>query len=264
MDSADGNFTACFVGIGDQGEGIGKNVLSEFNSVSGYFQRYHDDDPNFCVENESPQLTVISLNEKSDESIKALPYQGIIFLLGSQRDPFFRTTRDKVISRNKCSFLFTLVLSGNDAFDRRGQSSTSESIIFFKESNGETQITKFVKDICCVWIFPRLLSYDFTDMKHFLSNTKGKTLFFESQTIDCLPDFWQFLSDNRETIKRASGIFYIVSSNSGNDFSIRSHLQLVIDEIENIANGECTVIGSDSLHEESEASFRVTMICGEK
>jgi hypothetical protein len=189
MDSADGNFTACFVGIGDQGEKIGKHVLSEFNSVSGYFQSYRDDDPNFCVENESPQLTVISLNEKSDESIKALPYQDIIFLFGSQHDQVFWATRDKVISRNKCSFLFTLVLSGNDAFDWRGQSSTSESIIFFKESDGETQITKFVKDMCRVWIFPRLLSCDFSCMINVLSSTKGKSLSFESQTADCLPSF---------------------------------------------------------------------------
>ena len=113
-------------------------------------------------------------------------------------------------------------------------------------------------------MFPRILSCDFSDMNHVLSSTKGRILSFESQTADWLPFFRQFLSGNLETIQRASGIFYIVSSNSGSDFSIPDHLQPVIDEIENAANGECTVIGCDSLYVEGEASFRVTMICGEK
>lgn len=264
MDLADSNFRACFVGIGDQSEKIGKHVLSEFNSLTGYFQKYREDDPDFCVENESPQLTVISLNENSDESIRELPYQDIIFLLGSQQDSFFWATRDKVISRNKCSFLFTLVLSGNTDVGWRGQSSNNESIIFFEDSDSGKQIIKFVKDMCRVWMFPRLLSCDFSCMINVLSSTKGERLSFESQTADCIPPFRQFLSNNLETIQRASGIFYIVSSNLGNDFSIRNHLQPVIEEIENTANDEYTIIGSDSLYAEKEASFRVTMICGEK
>ena len=264
MDSADSNFKASFIGIGDQGRETGRHVLSEFNDLIKYFQKYREDDPNFSIGNESPQLTVLSLKENSDESIRELPYQDIIFLLGSQENPLFWATRDKVISGNKCSFLFTLVLSGNGDVGCRGQASNNESIIFFKKNDSEKQITKFVKDMCRVWIFPRLLSCDFSCMINILSSTKGERLSFESQTADCLPSFLQFLSDNRETIKRASGIFYIVSSNLGNDFSIRNHLQPVIEEIENAANGECTVIGSDSLYAEKEASFRVTMICGEK
>jgi len=264
MDSADSNFKASFIGIGDQGRKTGRHVLSEFNDLIKYFQKYREDDPNFSIGNESPQLTVLSLKENSDESIRELPYQDIIFLLGSQNDQDFWGTRDKVISRNKCSFLFTLGLSGNGDVGWRGQSSTSESIIFFKESDGETQITKFVKDMCRVWIFPRLLSCDFSCMINVLSSTKGERLSFESQTADCIPPFRQFLSNNLETIQRASGIFYIVSSNLGNDFSIRNHLQPVIEEIENVVSSECAVIGCDSLYAEREASFRVTMICGEK
>ena len=264
MDSADSNFKASFIGIGDQGRKTGRHVLSEFNDLIKYFQKYREDDPNFSIGNESPQLTVLSLKENSDESIRELPYQDIIFLLGSQNDQDFWGTRDKVISRNKCSFLFTLVLSGKGAFVWRGQSSNNESIIFFEKNDSEKQIIKFVKDMCRVWMFPRLLSCDFSCMINVLSSTKGERLSFESQTAECLPFFRQFLSNNLETIQRASGIFYIVSSNSGHDFSIRNHLQPVIEEIENAANGECTVIGSDSLYAEREASFRVTMICSEK
>ena len=264
MDSADSNFKASFIGIGDQGRKTGRHVLSEFNDLIKYFQKYREDDPNFYIGKESPQLTVISLNDDQDESIKELPYQDIIFLLGSQRDAFFWGTRDKVISGNKCSFLFTLGLSGNGDVGWRGQSSNNESIIFFEKNDSEKQIIKFVKDMCRVWMFPRLLSCDFSCMINVLSSTKGERLSFESQTAECLPFFRQFLSNNLETIQRASGIFYIVSSNSGHDFSIRNHLQPVIEEIENAANGECTVIGSDSLYAEREASFRVTMICSEK
>ena len=264
MDSADSNFKASFIGIGDQGRETGRHVLSEFNDLIKYFQKYREDDPNFSIGNESPQLTVLSLKENSDESIRELPYQDIIFLLGSQNDQDFWGTRDKVISGNKCSFLFTLVLSGKGAFGWRGQSSNNESIIFFEKNDSEKQIIKFVKDMCRVWMFPRLLSCDFSDMKYALSSTKGRTLSFESQTADCIPPFRQFLSNNLETIQRASGIFYIVSSNLGNDFSIRNHLQPVIDEIKNVVSSECAVIGCDSLYAEKEASFRVTMICGEK
>jgi len=65
-------------------------------------------------------------------------------------------------------------------------------------------------------------------------------------------------------MKQASGIFYIVSSNLGDDFSISKHLHPIIDEIEKSTNGECTVIGGDALYAESESAFRVTMICSEK
>jgi hypothetical protein len=265
MDSADSNFRACFLGVGDQGKKIGKHVLSEFNSLIGYFQKYRDDDPTFSADrNEHPQLTVLSFNEHQYNPIQDLPQQDLIFLLGSQQDPLLWATREKWISGNKCSFLFTLVLSENGAFRSPHPSSNNESIIFFEESDSEKQIIKFVKDMCRVWMFPRLLSCDLSCMINILSNTKGKSLSFESKTADFLPPFRQFVSDNLETIQRASGIFYIVSSNSGSDFSIRKHLKPVIDEIENAANGECTVIGSDSLYAEREASFRVTMICGEK
>jgi hypothetical protein len=143
-------------------------------------------------------------------------------------------------------------------------SSYNESIVFFEKNDSEKQITKFVKDMCRVWMFPRLLSCDFSLMIDSLSNTNGKYLFFENQRTDFLPVFRQFLSDNVETIQRASGIFYIVSSNAGSGFSIRNVLQPVIEEIEKAANSECTVIGSDFLYAEREASFRVTMICGER
>jgi hypothetical protein len=264
MDSADSKFRACFLGIGDHGQKTGKYVLLEFNELIKYFQKYREDKTDLFEGNESPQLTVLSFNEHQDNPIQGLPHQDLIFLLGSHQDLFFWATREKWISKNKCSFLFTLVLSGNGAFGRPHPPSNNESIISFEESDSEKQITKFVKDMCRVWMFPRLLSCDFSRMINLLSNTKGKILSFESKMADCPPLFRQFISDNLETFQRASGIFYIVSSNSGSDFSIRNHLQPVIDEIEYAANGECTIIGSDSLYAEREASFRVTMICGEK
>jgi hypothetical protein len=259
MDPASCDFKACFIGIGEKGQEIGQYVNIEFKELIKHFQKYREEAPDLFEGNETPQLTVISLTEQQD-----LPHQDLIFLLGSQQDPLFWAARNKFISGNKCSFLFTLVLSGNGAIGRQHPSSNNESIIFFEESDSEKQITRFVKDMCRAWMFPRLLSCDLSFMNAALSSTKGKYLSFESQTAACLPPFHQFLSDNLETIQRASGIFFIVSSNLGNGFSIRSHLQPVIDEIENAANGECSVIGCDSLYAEREAAFRVTMICGEK
>jgi hypothetical protein len=264
MDSADSKFRACFLGIGDHGQKTGKYVLLEFNELIKYSRKYRKDEPDLFVGNESPQLTVISLNENQDSSIQDLPHQDLLFILGCQQDPFFWASREKLISGNKCSFLFTLALSKNGDVKRRDPSSNNESIIFFEEADSEKEITRFVKDMCGVWIFPRLLSCDFSFMTRALSGTKGKYLSFESQTLDFLPSFRQFITDNLETIQRASGIFFTVSSNAGNDFSIRSHLKPVIDEIKRVANGECTVVGCDSLYAEREAAFRVTMICGEK
>jgi len=265
MDSANEHFKACFSGMRKKGQKIGQYVDIEFKELIKYFQKYREgDDPNFCVGNESPQLTVISLNKNSDTSIKELPHQEIIFLLGFQNDRDFWATRDKLISGNKYSFLFTLILSGNGNVGFSGQTSTSESIILFKENDSKKKIPKFVKDMCRVWMFPRLLSCDLSDMNNVLSNTKGKVLAFESQSADYRPLFRQFLSDNIKTVQRASGIFCIVSSNLGNDFSMRNYLQPVIKEIENAANDECTVIGGDALYAERESAFRVTMICGEK
>jgi hypothetical protein len=264
MDSANGQFKACFFGIGDKGQEIGQYVSLEFKELIKYFQQYRKDKTDLFEGNESPMLAVLSFKENQDNPAQDILNQDLIFLLGSQQDPLFWSTRDKWISGNKCSFLFTLVLSGNGAFGRHHPPSNNESIICFEENDSEKQITKFVKDMCRVWMFPRLLSCDFSCMNNVLSNTKGKHLSFKSKIADCLPSFRQFLSDNIETTQRASGIFYILSSNLGNDFSIRKHLQPVIDEIENAANGECTVIGSDSLYAEREAPFRVTMICGEK
>ena len=153
MDSADSNFRACFLGVGDQGEEIVKHVLPEFNSLIGYFQKCLDDDPTFSADNnECPRLTVLSFNEHQDNPIQDLPQQDIIFLLGSQQDPLLWATRDILISGNKCSFLFTLIISGNGARGKRRPSSNNESIIIFEESDSEKQITKFVKDMCRVWM----------------------------------------------------------------------------------------------------------------
>lgn len=260
MDSADGNFRACFIGIGDHAEKIGNYVLSEFNCLMRYYERHRDDDPTSSADNnEYPLLTVLSFSENQDQ-----PQQNVIFLVGSQQDPLFWSTREKLISGNKYSFLFTLSLPVSGDIGWQGQSSNKESIIFCEESDSEKEITQFVKDTCRLWMFPRLLSCDFSSMREALSGTNGKTLSFESQTVDCLPSFRQFVSRNHETIQRASGVFYIVSSNFGSDFSIRTHLQPFIDEIERVANGECTFVGCDSLYAEKEAAFRVTLICGEK
>ncbi|MCX5831358.1 MAG: hypothetical protein NT140_05655 [Deltaproteobacteria bacterium] len=266
MDSADRKFRACFVGVGDKVVEISKPVLTEFNSLIGYYQKCRDDDSSFAVEesNEYPRLMVLSLNEQQDSHVQDIPRQDLIFLVGTQQDPLFWTTREKLITGNRCSFLFTVVLHGTGNVGWSGQPLVSESIIFLKESGSEKRIIKFVKDMSRVWMFPHLLSCDFSDMHHALSATSGAYLSFESQTADCLPAFRQFLSNNLETIQRASGIFYIVSSNLGNDFSISKHLQPVIDEIGKVATGECTVVGCDSLYAEEEASFSATMICGKK
>lgn len=264
MDLANSSFRACFVGIGDQGEKIGRHVQSAFNSLIGHFQKYRHDDPTFSAySNEHPRLMVLSFNEHQAH-IQEIPDQDLIFLVGSQHNPLLWITREKLFTGNKWSFIFTLVLSGNGAVGWGGQPSVDETSIFFEGSDCEKQVTKFVKDMCRVWIFPRLLSCDFPDMNHALSATTGEYLSFESQTADCLPAFRQFLSDNLGAIQRASGIFYIASSNLGNDFSISKHLQPVIDEIGKVATDGCTVVGSDTLYAEMEASFRVTMICGKK
>jgi hypothetical protein len=265
MDSANERFKACFLTIGDQVQNIGKNVNIIFDDLIKCFQKDRVNDPAFSGDgNEHPHLMVFSFNEQQDNLIQALPVQDLIFLLGSQQSALFSETRHKLISGNKCSFLFTLILSENGDVGRRYPSSNNESIIFFDDRNAQERIVQLVKDICRVWMFPRLLSCGLSCMSDALSNTNGRILSFESQTLDYLPSFHQFLSDNLKTIQRASGIFFIVSSNSGNDFSIRNHLQQVIDEIENVVNSEGTVIGSDSLYAESEVAFRVTMICGKK
>lgn len=263
MDGASGSFSASFVGIGDKGQEIGQYVNIAFKELLKYFQKCREDDQDFCVENEYPKLTIKSLNDNSKVH-KEISYQDMIFLLGSQQDSLFWAIRDNLISENKGSFLFSLVLLGTGDMACRVQSSTNEAIIFFEENDGEKKLTQFVKDMCRVWIFPRLLSRDFSDMKQALSNTEGRYLFFESQPTEYLPSFRHFLSDNIDTIKRASNIFYIVSSNLGDDFSILKHLHPIIDEIENLTNSECSVIGGDALYAESESAFRVTMICSEK
>jgi len=258
MDSANGHFKACFLGVGDNCQDIRKHVLSEFNDLIVSFRKYCDDDLAFSVDENNPQLTVLSFPEHQNNTV-----QDIIFLLGSQQDPLFWATRQKSISDAKYSFLFTLVLSENGAPGRSHTSSANEAIIFFDRRDKERQITSFVKDMCRSWIFPRLLSRDFSDMKQALSSTKGRYLCFESQPSEYLPGFRQFLSDNIDTIKRASDIFYIVSSNLGHDFSITQHLHPIIDEIEKSTNSECSIIGGDALYAENKSAFRVFMICSE-
>ncbi|MBP7509290.1 MAG: hypothetical protein KA807_15865 [Prolixibacteraceae bacterium] len=264
MDQASFDFKACFIGIGGKGQEIGQCVNIEFKELIKCFQKYREDDPDLFAENETPLLTVILPNEDRYKPIPDLSNRDIIFLLGSQQDSFFWATREKLISENMCSFLFTLVLLGTGDMACRVQSSTNEAIIFFEKKDGERKITQFMKDMCRVWIFPRLLSRDFSDMKQALSSTTGRYLFFESQPTEYLPNFRQFLSGNIDTIKRASDVFYIASSNLGDGFSIPKHLHPIIDEIEKLTNSECSVIGGDALYAESESAFGVTMICSEK
>ena len=96
MDRAHGRFSATFIGIGDKGQEIGQYVNKEFDELIKYFQKYREDGhPDFCEGNELPQLTVISPNDSPHESIKKLPEQEVIFLLGSQNDQAFLETRNK-------------------------------------------------------------------------------------------------------------------------------------------------------------------------
>lgn len=261
MDPADSNFKACFIAIDDHGKEISKHVNREFKILIKHFLKCQKEDQDFCVENGSPQLTVISPDKNPYDSIQALSKQNLIILLDSQRDSLYWAIRDKLISDRKCYFLITLASTKKS---KHRTYEKNESIISFSGNNIEKQIIKFVKDMCRVWMFPRLLSCDFFCMKNILSNTQGENLLFESNTADHMPCFRQFLSDNNAIIQQASGIFFIVSSNLGNDFSISEHLQSTIDEIQNAAKSECTIIGSDSLYAEGESALRVNMICARR
>jgi len=261
MDSANSNFKACFIAIDDHGKEISKHVNREFKILIKHFLKCQKDDQDFCVENGSPQLSVISPDKNPYESIQALSKQDLIILLDSQRDSLYWAIRDKLISDKKCYFLITLTSTKKSNHRTYAK---NESIIFFAGNDIEKQIIKFAKDICRLWMFPRLISCDFFCMKNILSRTQGEILLFESKTADHMPRFRKFLSDNIATIQQASGIFFIVSSNLGNNFSITKHLQSTIDEIQNSAKDECTIIGSDSLYAESESALRVNIICVKK
>lgn len=261
MDTANGNFKACFIGIDDKGQEIGKHVNKEFKRLIKFFKLYQEDDQDFWVGNEFPQLTVISPDKKQDESIQALSKQDLIFLCDSQRDSRYWAIRDKLITGGKCYFLVTLASTKKS---KHRTYANKESIIFFAGNDIKRQMIKFIIDICRVWMFPRLLSCDMFCMMRMLSNTQGENLLFESKIADHIPGFRQFLSDNISTLQQASGTFFIVSSNLGNDFSISKHLSATIDEIQNAAKSDCTIIGSDSLYIESEFAVRVNMICVKK
>ena len=96
MDLANGSFTACFVGVGDKGEEIGKKLDIEFKALIKYYE-LHRNDEQFTEIEDIPQLTVLSVNDSQDESIITLPQQDVIFLLGSQSDPVFWEIRDKIV-----------------------------------------------------------------------------------------------------------------------------------------------------------------------
>ena len=44
MDLANGSFTACFIGVGDKGEEIGKKLDIEFKALLKYFQQHRNDE----------------------------------------------------------------------------------------------------------------------------------------------------------------------------------------------------------------------------
>ena len=44
MDTANGSFTACFLGFGNKGQEIGKQLDIEFNALIKYYQEHRNDE----------------------------------------------------------------------------------------------------------------------------------------------------------------------------------------------------------------------------
>jgi len=156
MDTANGSFTAYFLGIGHKGQNVGKKLDSEFKFLIKYYQE-HQKDEQFTESEEIPKLTVLFLKDNPYEAIKILPHRDVIFLFGSQNDKLFWEIRDAIISLKKTDVLFSLILSSTESFKGHIYEDQEELLIYF-DHESEKQIITFVKDMCRHLMFPRLIS----------------------------------------------------------------------------------------------------------
>lgn len=260
MDFADGNFTACFLGVGNKGQEIGKKLGIEFNALIKCYQE-HQNDEQFARDENIPQLTVLSLNDNHDESIKILPQQDVMFLLGSQNDDLFWEKRDTIINLKKTSALFSLVLSSKVTSKVNIYNNQEELFIYF-DHGSEKRIVTFVKDMCRHSMFPRLVSI-VNWAWDVVPNNHVKIITYENLSDD-IELFKQFLTEHDEIIKSAAGLFCLISSNHPS-FSLR-HVNDIFFAIENAINVNCNWCGCDSLYgdEGTDYTIKVNIICGEQ
>lgn len=260
MDYADGSFSACFIGVGDKGEKIAKKIDIEFKALTKYYQQ-HRNDEQFTNNDGIPQLTVLSFQDNLDESIKILPRQGVIFLLGFQDDEFFWKIRDKIVSLKNTSELFSLALSSEGAPQGHIYNNYDELLIYL-DHGSEKQVVTFVKDMCRHFMFPRLVSIA-SWVWEIVPNNHVKIVTYESMSDD-IELFKQFLADHDEIIKSAAGLYFLISSNLPS-FSLR-HISKIFDAIGNAINADCNRVGYDSLHgdEGTDYAIKVNIICGQR
>lgn len=264
MEPADPNFRACFLGIGERGQEVGQHVMLEFKSLMNNFKKCREDDPDFSPVKELPELTIRSVIDESAESINELQHQEIIFLLGPENDPFFWKLRRKLIDLKDYYLLFTFPLSQNRTINFQGHIDHSESMMYIDDIGTEERVIAFVRDICRFKMFPNLLSCDMSSLRNVLANTFISIISFESRSPDYLREFKQLLANEEKQIKKAAGIFYLVSSSLGSSFSITNHYQPIIKSIEDAAECNCVVIGSDSLSSEIKYPIEITILCAKK
>ncbi len=259
MDTANGSFTACFIGFGTKGQRIGNKLNSEFKSLIKYYQE-HQNDEQFTESEEIPKLTVLSLKNNSGEAIKILPQQDVIFLFGSQDDKLFWGIRDTIISLKKTDVLFSLVLSSSEAFKGHVYDE-QEELLMYLDHESEKQIVTFVKDMCRHLMFPRIISIVCCAWE-IVPNNNVKIITYESPSDD-IELFKHFLADHGDIIKSATGLFFLISSNLVS-FSLYQ-LNDIISAIQNAINVNCNWGGYDSMYgdEGTDYAIKVTIICGE-
>lgn len=260
MDTANGSFTACFLGFGNKGQEIGKKLDIEFNALIKYYQE-HRNDEQFTEDENIPQLTVLSLNDNPDESIKILPQQDVMFSFGYQDDELFWNIRNMIINLKKTSALFSLILSSTEA-SRDHIYNNQKELLIYLDHGLEKQVVTFIKDMCRHSMFPRTVSIVYWAWEIVLNN-HVKIITYESLSDD-IELLKQFLAGHGEVIKSATGLFCLISSNLPS-FSIR-HINEIFSAIENAINVDCNWCGCDSLYgdEGTDYAIKVDIICGER
>jgi hypothetical protein len=242
MDLANGRFTACFIGVGDKGEEIGKKLDIEFKALIKYYKQHRNDEQFTEIEG-IPLLTVLSVND-------------------SQSDQVFWEIRDKIVRLKKPYLgLFSLALSSEGAPQGHVYNNQDELLIYL-DHGSEKQVVTFVKDMCRHFMFPRHVSVACW-VWEIVPNNLVKIITYES-LVDDIELFKQFLADHREVIKRATGLFFLISSNLPS-FSLR-HINGIFSAIDNAVNADCDRCGHDSLHgdEGTDYAIKVNIICGER
>lgn len=257
MDRAHDSFSASFVGIGVKGQEIGQCLNIEFNNLIKHFQKYREDDPGEFWGNEIPQLTVISPNDSPHESVKKLPEQEVIFLLGSQNDQVLWEVRDKIIGLKKHYLLFTLVLSSKEVFNSDIQVNKKESLIYFDDGY-EEQVVTFVKDMCRFGMFPHMVSCDMSYVRDLLSNNHTKLIIFESPYDNHIEPFKQFIADKNDLLKKVTNLFLLISTCT-DSFSLHQ-LNAIVSTIQNAIGDDSNFCFSDSFYATTKDVIRVDIL----